>query len=173
MRVLLTEMNSTANRAELDKKTTPWDKFFTRHAAIYQDASWVAAALLPACVKGNAHFQENKLDPDDKKILNVSQEKLEEHFREKCAKFTQAYVNWSRSGHNDDDNFFDFCDGYKSTLLTFLMIQLELTELAPFFSAALRADITLDTHPTDDKMLSWSSSPSVNAPGGRTGGSEV
>ena len=85
------------------------------------------------CVKGNAHFQENKLDPDDKKILNVSQEKLEEHFREKCAKFTQAYVNWSRSGHNDDDNFFDFCDGYKSTLLTFLMIQLELTELALFF----------------------------------------
>jgi hypothetical protein len=68
---------------------------------------------------------------------------------------------------------FDFCNGDKSTLFTFLMIQLELTELAPFFSAALRADITLDTHPTDDKMLSWSSSPSVNAPGGRTGGSEV
>ncbi len=109
MRELLKNMNATATRKDLEAKKTPWDAYFAKHAEIYRDKIWQAAAGLPQCVTNDARF-DSKIDPDDVKILNISEEKLEERFRESRTRFTIIYDKWTRSGNNDADNFYSFCN---------------------------------------------------------------
>jgi hypothetical protein len=78
----------------------------------YRDKTWQATAGLPQCVTNDARF-DSKIDPDDVKILNILEEKLEERFRESRTRFTIIYDKWTRSGNNDADNFYSFCNGDK------------------------------------------------------------
>jgi hypothetical protein len=84
-----------------------------RKITVNRDKTWQATAGLPQCVTNDARF-DSKIDPDDVKILNISETKLDERLRESRTRITIIYDKWTRSGNNDADSFYSFCYGDKS-----------------------------------------------------------
>ena len=86
-----------------------------------------------------------KVDPNHESCFGASKETMQTHFRTFKQEFSQAYSKWTASGNNDPDSFENFVNG--NTMLTygFLVIEKDITNMGPLFTAELAGEISTDT----------------------------